>query len=122
MVPPEDRQPPATTNAIANQKVEIVNSLPPAFSGGLHLTDGEFRVVMQNAVRAWLHRTPSLQTRRHYAGDLRQFLDFIGIDLNEAERLARILPDDVARWRDHRRSAGLRRPRGPAHDADVYKE
>jgi len=61
---------------------------------------------MSQATRSWLRKTPSRHTRVNYARDLQQFLHFETIGADELERLARVHPEEVARWRDALRERG----------------
>jgi integrase/recombinase XerD len=56
---------------------------------------------MSEAVRAWLSKSPSKETRANYARDLGQFLTFLGISPDDSHRLVTIVPRQVADWRDH---------------------
>jgi integrase/recombinase XerD len=89
----------------APEIVTAVNSVPPAF-GGLRVGGADARAVVRSAVDGWLLKTPSPHTRINYARDLRQFLEFTGVDAHECERLTTILPQHVAAWRDHLRERG----------------
>ena len=62
---------------------------------------------LQEACRAWLIKSPSLDTRSNYARDLGQFLIFCGVAANDVDKLAVIRPHQVAGWRDHLAQAGL---------------
>lgn len=81
--------------------------LPPAFAGSTDLSDTELRKSLAAAVRAWLLRTPSLETRENYDRDLQQFLQFCGIEPHEPEQLTLVRPEHVAAWREALQSAGL---------------
>lgn len=63
-------------------------------------TDGiveQFR----EACRAWVAKSPSLDTRSNYQCDLDQFMAFVDIPPEQPEQLASIRPRQVAEWRDH---------------------
>jgi integrase/recombinase XerD len=62
---------------------------------------------IREACRAWLAKSPSPDTRSNYKRDLDQFLAFAGIDKNQPEHLIRVMPRQVADWRDHLRAKGL---------------
>lgn len=61
----------------------------------------------REACRAWLARSPSMDTRTNYARDLQQFLAFVGIAAEQPEQLVSVLPRHVASWRDHLKELGL---------------
>jgi integrase/recombinase XerD len=71
------------------------------------LTGGELRVRFAEACRAWLSKSPSIDTRTNYARDVNQFLTFLGVSASEPERLACVTPGHVAAWRDHLHARGL---------------
>ncbi len=73
--------------------------LPPAFAGGVDLHADELRELMEQALRGWLSKTPSENTRESYELDLGQFLSFAKIGRHELERLASVRPEHVAAWR-----------------------
>jgi integrase/recombinase XerD len=52
-------------------------------------------------------RSRPQDTRSNYARDLGQFLAFAGIPPDQPEKLAGVLPHQVAEWRDHLRERGL---------------
>jgi integrase/recombinase XerD len=80
--------------------------VPPAFAGGQTLTAASFRRAITTAAADWLARTSSVHTRIAYAGDLAQFLAFVGLAPDSLDGLARIRPGDVAAWRDELQSRG----------------
>jgi integrase/recombinase XerD len=82
-------------------------TLPPAFAGPSDLSATDLRHSFAQAVRAWLLRTPSLQTRENYDRDLKQFLRFCRIDANQVEQLTLVRPEHVAAWREQLQHAGL---------------
>ena len=59
------------------------------------------------ACQAWLMKSPSRDTRSNYDRDLRQFLEFVGIDGDHPEKLTGVRPEHVSGWRDHLQSKGL---------------
>src|SRR5262249_11925455 len=59
------------------------------------------------ACDAWLAKSPSRDTRSNYKRDLEQFLSFAGIAPTAPEQLVRVLPRQVAAWRDHLAAQGL---------------
>lgn len=63
----------------------------PVFDGR-NLTEQEFRSRITEAVAAWLVRSPSPDTRKNYALDLRQFLAFVGSPESDPESLIGIRP------------------------------
>lgn len=79
----------------------------PAFETSPNLTDRDLRGRMAEACRAWLTRSPSLDTRQNYARDLHQFLTFLRVPANRPEALASVRPHHVAAWRDFLRERGL---------------
>jgi site-specific recombinase XerC len=64
------------------------------------------RRMINQAVRSWLLKTPSIHTRVNYRRDLEQFLNFEGIEVTELLQLTRVHPDEVAAWRDWMRARG----------------
>lgn len=88
------------------QIIPAVESLPPAFGGQRDLTRDGIRVAIGQAVRGWLGRTASEHTRINYSRDLRQFLNFTGIDPLNLEELTRVRPEHVAAWRDSLQDRG----------------
>ncbi len=81
-------------------------SLPPAFGGQRPSIAQDLPRLMQQAVQAWLCKTPSPATRTNYARDLRQFLEFRGIPRACLDELTSVLPSQVAAWRDHLQQQG----------------
>lgn len=81
-------------------------SLPPAFAEPLGINAGELHGMIAEAIRAWLSKTPSENTRDAYASDLDQFLAFAKISNDELGELAAIRPEHVAAWRKSLQDAG----------------
>jgi integrase/recombinase XerD len=79
----------------------------PVFDGGATSMREGIRAQVTEAIRAWLARSPSLDTRKNYARDLQQFFSFVGIAADESEQLTRVVPRQVAEWRDALRERGL---------------
>ena len=65
------------------------------------------RRQFQEALTAWLMRSPSQDTRSNYSRDLRQFCEFAGIGPDQLDRLTQVVPWQVAAWRDHLRERGM---------------
>jgi integrase/recombinase XerD len=84
------------------ERLELI----PAFDRAAEMTHDQRRRMMNQAMRSWLCKTPSSHTRVNYLRDLRQFLDFEVIDVNELEQLVRVHPERVAAWRDSMRERG----------------
>jgi integrase/recombinase XerD len=82
-------------------------TLPPAFAGPREFSPDELHEMFAQAIRSWLMRTPSTQTRANYDRDLRQFLCFCKIDAQRSSDLAQIRPEHVAAWREKLQQAGL---------------
>ncbi len=102
---PSDRRT-VTTNV--SPSTALVSALTtPAFGRSGHLTLPDLRRAFAEARRAWLLKSPSKDTRENYARDLNQFLAFVGIPSDHLERLATIVPRQVAEWRDHLHTEGL---------------
>jgi integrase/recombinase XerD len=80
-------------------------TLIPAFERPGQLTSGDIHGRFAEACRAWLARSPSIETRTAYARELHQFLRFVGA--HELHQLASIRPHQVAAWRDALRERGL---------------
>jgi integrase/recombinase XerD len=53
------------------------------------------------ACQAWIMKSPSRDTRSNYERDIRQFLEFAGIDGDQPEKLIVVRPEHVSGWRDH---------------------
>ena len=58
-------------------------------------------------MRGWLGKTPSKLIRVDYQSDIRFFLSFAGIMVNELEQLLSVRPELVALWRDSLRERGF---------------
>ena len=93
---------------IHGPQTEVLTSstLPPAFAGESPFPIKQLRQLIEEAIRGWLMRTPSQQTRVNYRRDLRQFVDFMKIDPVEVDELTRVRPEHVAAWRDEHQQAG----------------
>ncbi len=70
------------------------------------LPETQLRHPMQEAIDAWLQKSPSLHTRTSYRRDLRQFQDFVGFEQEQAELMTAIRPKHVAAWRDSLKGRG----------------
>ncbi len=81
-------------------------AVPPAFAEPTGAAVAELHGVIAEAVRAWLSKTPSDNTRDAYDSDLRQFLTFAKIDHEALGELAAIRPEHVAAWRKSLQDAG----------------
>jgi integrase/recombinase XerD len=81
-------------------------SLPPAFSGQKEFPSAELNELFSEAVRGWLLRTPSAETRDAYDSDLKQFLTFVRIDARKLGDLASVRPEHIAAWRERLKSQG----------------
>lgn len=81
--------------------IEGSSSLPPAFGGHMPKGITEVRNIIQQALEAWLAKTESARTKVAYRNDLKQFLDYLGVNPTHIEHMTRILPADVTAWRDH---------------------
>lgn len=92
---PHDSPPPSTATSI------------PAFDTSNSLTGDDLRSRIAEACRAWLARSPSIDTRTNYARDLQQFLAFLRVPPYRPDALASVRPHHVALWRDHLRDSGL---------------
>jgi integrase/recombinase XerD len=79
----------------------------PAFSGADHLQGATPGAAVEQAIGAWLLRTPSPATRKNYRCDLDQYFKFAGIDRRCPERLLETRPEDVASWRERLQDQGL---------------
>lgn len=60
----------------------------------------DLRSQLAEAVAAWLTRSPSIETRTGYAGDLRRFMTHAGIRAGAWHELTLVRPGHVAAWRD----------------------
>src|SRR5256885_2259039 len=74
------------------QPASVFLSSSPLIGSDLH---GRF----VEACRAWLMKSPSMDTRTNYTRDVNQFLSFLGVSSAEPERLAAVTPEHVAGWR-----------------------
>lgn len=59
------------------------------------------------ACRSWLLKSPSPDTRSNYERDVRQFLQFAGINADQPGKLAAVRPEHISAWRDHLQAKGL---------------
>jgi integrase/recombinase XerD len=66
----------------------------------------ELRNRIEEAVRAWLTKSNSADTRSNYERDLRQFLAFHQLEEGAWEQMVTIRPGHVSAWRDHLLSLG----------------
>jgi integrase/recombinase XerD len=82
------------------------DALPPAFSGPREFTRQEQNKLLAEAIRGWLMRTPSANTREDYERDLRQFLSFVKIHSEALDELSAVRPEHVAAWRESLQQAG----------------
>jgi integrase/recombinase XerD len=64
-------------------------------------TINDLHSQLAEAARAWLTRSPSLETRSGYTRDLNRFLRHVGIADGAWDELPHIRPGHVAAWRDH---------------------
>jgi integrase/recombinase XerD len=62
---------------------------------------------MNEALRSWLAKSPSRDTRSNYARDVRQFIIFAGLEPEQVDCLPKVRPHQVAAWRDHLKDHGL---------------
>ncbi len=89
---------------------ELIELARPPTTKSLALLNDSTSVVespIREACRAWLLKSPSLDTRSNYERDLSQFLIFAGFAANDVEKLAAIRPHQVAAWRDQLAKAEL---------------
>lgn len=84
----------------AKVKEETESLLPPVFAGGAGIPTEQLGILFEEAIRAWLMRTPSPQTRSSYRRDLRQFTAYMQIEPGRIDKLTAVRPKDVAAWRD----------------------
>ena len=91
-----------------NNPLEALTSetLSPAFDGAEYAPD-ELRSALVDAIQAWLLRTPSIETRKSYDRDLKEFMRFCRIDAQQVESLALVRPEHVAKWREQLQSRNL---------------
>lgn len=71
------------------------------------ISEPGLRELFTEAHRSWLMKSLSLDTRRNYALDVRQFIQFVGSPCDHLEHLALVRPHDVAAWRDSLQQRGL---------------
>src|SRR5262245_59489311 len=72
----------------------------PDFAPAADPTPAPLRGPFGDALRSWLTRSPSVETRLGYARGLAHFFRFHSIPDGACERLAAIRPSHVAAWRD----------------------
>ncbi len=65
------------------------------------------RARIVEAMKGWLVKSPSRDTRINYECDLKQFLAFAAVPADQPEALAAIRPHHVAKWRDKLLADGL---------------
>lgn len=82
------------------EKSSSNRDLIPAFDESPKLWSGHHQGVFLEAVKAWLSKSISKQTRDCYERELLQFLRFVDIDINELDRLLNVRPEHIAAWRD----------------------
>ncbi len=88
----------------------LIEPAPPRTAKSLTVLNDSasaIEILIREACRAWLLKSPSQDTRSNYQRDLGQFLIFNGIAANDVDKLASIRPHHVAAWRDHLAQAGL---------------
>jgi integrase/recombinase XerD len=95
------------TKSTTTELAPSVKEMIPAFDNTDALSQNDMRPLMNQAVRSWLHKTPSKHTRVNYRRDLSQFLDFIGLRPDQFDHLATVRPEHVAAWRDDMRGRGF---------------
>ncbi len=91
-------------DASQTEIVPFVKEPIPAFDKPAETSNDFILHTMNEAVRSWLRKTPSVRTRVNYSRDLRQFLTFANIDL---ESLITVRPEQVAAWRDDMKARGF---------------
>jgi integrase/recombinase XerD len=84
----------------------VGESLAPAFADAGPFPTQQLRQLIKEAIRGWLMRTPSHQTRVNYERDLRHFLKFMRTDPSRLDDLTHIRPEHVGAWREHLQQAG----------------
>jgi integrase/recombinase XerD len=82
-------------------------ALPPEFERALHIEPADLRQSIEQAIQAWLLRTPSARTRAEYRRDLVRFLRFSRIDADRLDELVLVRPEHVAAWRESLQGQGL---------------
>ncbi|WP_419580825.1 tyrosine-type recombinase/integrase [Stieleria magnilauensis] len=70
--------------------------------------------MIAQAFEAWLSKTESTATRTAYRNDVKQFMAFQGLEIEQLEAMTQFVPDDVTRWRDYLLAAGGR----PDHEGN----
>jgi integrase/recombinase XerD len=68
---------------------------------------GDSSLQFREAMAGWLMRSSSKDTRSNYARDLQQFCEFNGVPPHSPEELARVVPWQIAAWRDHLHELGM---------------
>lgn len=112
---------------IANPNLAGGELLPPVFGGKQPRSLAELRPVIESVFESWLKKTESEATRTAYRTDVKQFLEFHGLNPEQIEHMTRFVPDDIATWRDHLLAQGGRvsgdgQERSPARNSTVARK
>ena len=91
---------------IHSDPLDSTTELVPV-SPALPIPEPDLRDLFAEAYRSWLMKSPSCDTRRNYACDVGQFMQFVGSLPDHLENLAFVRPHDVAAWRDSLQQRGL---------------
>ncbi|MFL5330476.1 MAG: tyrosine-type recombinase/integrase [Gemmataceae bacterium] len=102
-----DSLPIALSTLGQNSRESSSRTVIPAFAHNENLTASLNSVRFSEACRAWLSKSPSMETRSAYSRELGQFLQFVGIAGDHLAELVAIRPNHVAAWRDHLVHRGL---------------
>ena len=100
----------ATDQGLHQANSALPRGLAPAFDNLPELSPDQRSGLFADAVRNWLTKSGSAATRNCYERDLRQFLAFAGINLDELALLAAVRPEHIAAWRDSLKSQGNANP------------
>src|SRR6266542_5912310 len=78
--------------------IPVVNSPGSFLNPGFQPRDSS--ALFREALAGWLMRSASPDTRSNYSRDLTQFREFVAVHPDRPEELTRIVPWQVAAWRD----------------------
>jgi integrase/recombinase XerD len=91
---------------IESNPLDSITTLVPVVSP-MSIPEVRLRELFTEAHRSWLMKSRSPDTRRNYARDVGQFIQFVGSPSDHVEKLAFVRPHDVAAWRDSLQQRGL---------------
>jgi hypothetical protein len=107
---PEEEPDRITTACLSVGEGGAASSAESSDARRLSLAAGDasaLRRQVTEAVEAWLKRSTSPETRKGYATDLAQFLDYLSVPPDALEQLMLVRPAAVSGWRDQLAAGGL---------------